>query len=171
MTAIETERLRLRRLDGADGAFVLDLLNQPSFLRYIGDRGVRTLDDACRYIEEGPAQSYARHGHGLLAVVPKGADAPAGICGIMRKDWLPDPDLAYAFLPQHWARGYAREAAAAVIAAARAAGTFARLVAVVTPDNEASTRVLERLGFGFERVVIDPQGDELRLFTLPLWRQ
>lgn len=168
MTSIETERLRLRALDRADGGFILDLLNQPSFLHYIGDRGVRTLDDARRYIEEGPAASYARHGHGLLAVVPKEADEPAGICGIMRKDWLPDPDLAYAFLPQHWSRGYAREAAAAVVAAARAAGSFARLVAVVTPDNDPSQRLLGRLGFAFERAVVDPRGDELQLFALHL---
>jgi RimJ/RimL family protein N-acetyltransferase len=168
MTSIETERLRLRVLDRADGAFILDLLNQPSFLQYIGDRGVRTLADACRYIEEGPATSYARHGYGLLAVVPKEVDEPAGICGIMRKDWLPDPDLAYAFLPRHWSRGYAREAAAAVVATARAAGSFPRLVAVVTPDNDPSTRLLEWLGFAFERAVVDPQGEELRLFVLPL---
>ena len=161
---LETERLRLRRLDEGDAGFILGLLNEPSFLRYIGDKGVRTEDDAVRYLREGPMASYARFGFGLNRVELKDGGEPAGICGLLKRDALPDPDVGFAFLPRFWSRGYAREAAAAVLAQARAGGRQ-RVLAITSPDNAASMAVLVRLGFRFDRLTLLP-GDsgEVRLF-------
>jgi [ribosomal protein S5]-alanine N-acetyltransferase len=163
--AIETERLLLRELGAGDAAFILDLLNQPSFLQHIGDRGVRTLGDARAYIADGPIASYREHGFGLFLVEVRESGASAGMCGLMRKPWLDAPDLAYAFLPQHWSRGYAREAAAAVLAQARVPWGIGRVTAVVTSGNAPSLRLLARLGFRFERTITDPTGTTLRLLS------
>lgn len=162
---IETERLLLRELEEGDAAFIVDLLNQRSFLEHIGDRGVRTLGDARAYIADGPIASYREHGFGLFLAVVREGGARAGMCGLMRKPWLDAPDLAYAFLPQHWSRGYAREATAAVLAHARVAWGVGRVTAVVTSENAPSLRLLERLGFKFERMIADPAGTSLRLLA------
>src|SRR5207245_8990901 len=131
-----------------DAPFVLGLLNEPSFIRNIGDRGVRTLDDARAYIATGPMASYVRFGFGLYVVELKALRIPIGICGILKRDELPEPDLGFAFLPAHWSQGYGLESATAIRDYAR--GTFAlpRLLAIVNPANEPSITLLEKLVFG-----------------------
>lgn len=146
---ITTERLELRPLsDGDDGdvAFILRLLNEPSFLQYIGDRGVRTLDDARAYIRNGPMAMYARYGFGLLCVEMADTHTRVGICGLLKRDTLPDPDIGFAFLPEHWGKGYALEAAGAVMAWGRREHGLTRILAINSPGNEASIRVLDKLG-------------------------
>lgn len=112
---IETERLLLCRLTGDDAPFILELLNQPSFLRYIGDKGVRTLDHAREYIRKGPADSYERRGFGLYLVKLRDGAVPIGICGLVKRDALEDVDVGFAFLPAFWSQGYALESASAVM--------------------------------------------------------
>jgi len=164
VTVIETARLRLREFTPEDAAFVLRLLNEPSFLRYIGDRGVRSLDDAKRYIADGPVAGYARFGYGLMRVERKSDGATVGMCGVLKRDALPDPDIGFSFLPEHWSQGYALESARAVMRHAREILGLGRIVAITTKDNEPSMRLLEKLGFRFERMI--PMGDEeLRLFA------
>ena len=107
---LETERLLLTHLDPADAAFILELLNEPSWLRFIGDKNVHSLDDARRYIENGPMAMYAAKGFGLYRVALKETDTPIGICGLIKRDTLPEPDIGFAFLPRAWGAGYAREA-------------------------------------------------------------
>jgi RimJ/RimL family protein N-acetyltransferase len=159
-----TERLRIRRLVEDDAPFILDLLNQPSFLRFIGDRGVRTEDDARGYIRSGPIESYREHGHGLYAVDLLETGVAIGICGLLKRPTLEDPDIGFAFLPAYWSKGYAMEAAHAVLAHADALG-LKRIVAITTVDNERSMRLLERLGFAFEGMVkTGEEGAEVRLF-------
>jgi [ribosomal protein S5]-alanine N-acetyltransferase len=169
MKVIETERLILRRLSTGDAAFILALLNQPSFLRFIGDRGVRSIDDARKYIRRGPLESYARLGFGLYRVELKDGRLPIGICGLIKRETLEAVDLGYAFLPQFWSKGYACEAAAAVVAYAREVLKLKRVLAIVAPDNERSIRVLEKVGMKFERLMIWP-GDskELKLYALEI---
>jgi len=162
--ALETGRLRLREFTANDAAFVLRLVNEPAFLRYIGDRGVRTLDDARRYIADGPAASHARHGHGLMLVVRKDDSLEVGMCGVLRRDTLPDPDIGFSFLPEHWSQGYALESARAVMHHARETLGLGRILAVTTVDNDPSIRLLGRLGFRFERMV-SLGSEELRLFV------
>jgi len=164
---LATSRLQLRRLTADDAPFILELLNEPSWIRFIGDRGVRTLDDARRYIAEGPVAMYERHGVGLLLVESKSDGDRLGMCGLLRRDALPDPDIGFAFLPRHWGKGYALEAAAAVLEHARTGLGFSRIVAITSIDNESSIRLLEKLGMAFQRVIRMPGEDEdLNLFAI-----
>jgi RimJ/RimL family protein N-acetyltransferase len=168
----ETARLALHRFTGADAAFLVELLNEPSFLRYIGDKGVRTEADACRYLETGPLASYARHGFGLLRVGLRESGEPVGMCGLLKRDWLPDADIGFAFLPRFWRRGYALEAASAVLAHARDGLGLKRVVAITSPDNAASIGLLGKLGFRFERMARPSDREpEVRLFGLDLKRE
>ena len=145
----ETERLRLRRLSADDAPFILELLNDPDFLRNIGDRGVRTEADARGYILDGPVASYERHGFGLYLVELPGS-GPIGISGLVRREALPGPDIGFAFLPAWRGRGYALEAAEAVRRHAAVECGLQRLLAIVSPGNTASRRLLEKIGFRFE---------------------
>ena len=163
-----TSRLALRRLTEADAPFMLRLLNEPSWLRFIGDRGVRTLDEAAAYLAKGPIDMYQRLGFGLLLVERTLDGAALGICGLIKRDTLPDVDLGFAFLPEHWGRGYAVEAAAAVLAAAARDAGLRRVVAITSLDNERSIRLLEKLGFRFDRLIGGPDGAQLRLFAVAL---
>jgi RimJ/RimL family protein N-acetyltransferase len=163
---IETERLVLAHLAERDAEFIRGLLNEPSFLRYIGDRGVRTTDDARRYILDGPVASYARYGYGLLRVGLKAGDTPIGICGVLRRDTLPEPDLGFSLLPAWWSKGYAHEAASAVMQQAHGPLGLGRILAITSVDNEPSIKLLRKLGFRFERMVrLGDDPTELRLFA------
>jgi RimJ/RimL family protein N-acetyltransferase len=163
---IETERLVLTHLANCDAEFIRGLLNEPSFLRFIGDRGVRTTDDACRYIQEGPVASYARYGYGLLRVGLKAADTPIGICGVLKRDTLPEPDLGFSLLPAYCSKGYAHEAASAVMRHARGELGVSRILAITSVDNESSIKLLGKLEFRFERMILlGEDSEELRLFA------
>ena len=169
MNVIETERLTLREVDEGDAAFVLELLNDPDFIRNVADRGVRTLEDARRYVAERFTAAYRRDGYGFWLVEPKDSGAPAGVCGLVKRDTLPGVDVGYAFLPAFRSKGYAFESASAVMAYARDVLGLRRIYAIVNPDNAVSIRVLEKLGLGFERMVsLSPDEPEVRLFTADL---
>lgn len=155
---LETSRLTLRLIRAHDAPFILRLLNEPSFLRFIGDRGVRTLDDARAYIENGPGASYARHGFGLWLAELRDSATPIGMCGLLKRDTLDDVDIGFAFLPAWWGQGFAHEAAAAVMDHARYSLGIARVVAIVSPENASSIRLLEKIGLTFGRR-IDLNGD------------
>jgi RimJ/RimL family protein N-acetyltransferase len=162
---IETDRLVLRRLSIDDAPFILELLNEPSFIRYIGDKGVRTLDDARAYIANQVA-SYERFGFGLYLTLRKEDDAAIGICGLVKRDSLEDADLGFAFLPTFWSHGYAVEAASAVMAYATSICQLPRVVAVTDPGNLASIKVLQKVGLRFIRMArLLADGPELKLFS------
>jgi ribosomal-protein-alanine N-acetyltransferase len=166
LLALETERLTLRRIGLDDAGFILDLLNEPSFLRHIGDKGVRTEDDARRHIQDGPLASYERFGFGLLLVERKDDGEPIGICGLLKREWLEDVDLGFALRPRFRGAGYAFEAASAVLAHARERLGRRRIVAITSLDNEPSIRLLARLAFRFERVArFTAEGPELHVFA------
>jgi RimJ/RimL family protein N-acetyltransferase len=166
MVIIETERLNLRKLSESDAGFILELLNQPSFLSNIGDKGVRNTDDAIQYILTGPITNYERYGYGQWLVELKDSGLPIGMCGLTKKDYLPDPDIGYALLQKFWSRGYAVEAASAVMDYCSRVLGLRRIVAVVNPDNEASIRVLEKIGLKFDRMVkLSEERREIKLFT------
>jgi RimJ/RimL family protein N-acetyltransferase len=153
---LETERLVLRWLMPDDAAFVHELMNDPGWIRHIGDRGIRSIEDARHYIDERLHAQCVRLGYGLNRVALRASDTPVGICGLVRRDWLDSPDLGYAFLPQYRGRGCATEAAAAMLEHARDVLGMGRIAAIVSPDNEDSIRVLERVGMKFERRVTPP---------------
>jgi ribosomal-protein-alanine N-acetyltransferase len=158
MIIASTPRLMIRRLAIEDAPFIVELLNEPSFLRFIGDRGVRTDDDARAYLAAGPLQSYADHGFGLCLVLLADSDTRIGICGLLRRAELDDAELGFALLPQFGGAGYAREAASAVLEHARVDLALTRVLAIVQPGNATSIRVLEGLGFSREQEI--ERGDD-----------
>jgi RimJ/RimL family protein N-acetyltransferase len=166
MVVFETDRLVLRRLTVEDAPFILRLLNEPSFLQHVGDRGVRNVADATHYMLSGPMASYDRHGFGLFLVELKESGAPIGICGLLKRDALDDVDLGFAFVPESWSKGYGFESASAVLAYARDTHHLRRVVAICSQENVASVSLLVKLGFYFERMVLMP-GDksEVKLFA------
>lgn len=169
MIVLETERLILRRLTIDDAPFILTLLNDPSFLRYIGDKNVRNLDDARNYILTGPVASYEKHGFGLYLVELKDTQTPIGLCGIIRREELPAPDIGFALLPEFWNKGLAFEAATAVLNYARDQLTLRRILAITSLDNEASIDLLQRLGLSFTRIMrLSAEREQVRLFTREL---
>ena len=165
----DTARLRLRELHADDAGFILELVNEPAWLRFIGDRGIRTLDAARDYILTGPVAMYRRLGFGLWLVASKESGLPLGICGLIQRETLADVDLGFAFLSAYYRRGYAFEAATATLAHARTALGLARVVAVVALDNEGSIRLLEKLGFGLERTIcLTADAPAIRLYAATL---
>jgi len=161
-----TSRLSLRRLTEEDAPFILGLLNEPSFVEFIGDRGVRTVDEARRYLLAGPIASYEQHGFGLYLVQLGEGDIPIGICGLLKREQLECPDIGFSLLPGYWSQGYALEAASAVMEYAREPLALGRLLAITSQHNERSARLLAKLGFTFERNIrMSPDGEELKLFA------
>ena len=162
---LETPRLTLRRLALDDAAFVTRLLNEPSFLANIGDRGVRNIGDAHRYLQSGPFAMYERFGFGLWHAARNADGASIGMCGLLKRDNLPDVDLGYAYLPEYWGHGLAFEAASATLQHAARKFGLRRVIAVVSPENTASIRVLEKVGMRFERMyAMNPAEPEVRLY-------
>ena len=149
--ALDTPRLALREFDEtADAPFVLRLLNEPSFIDFIGDRGVRTLDDARRYLREGPIASCRTHGHGLLRLALRDGGEPLGMCGLVRRDTLPMPDLGFALLPEAWGKGYVQEASRAVLEHGRATLGLTEVLAITSTHNARSMATLRTLGMALE---------------------
>lgn len=162
---LKTERLRLRWFTLEDAPFALKLLNEPAFLRFIGDKGVRDLDDARRYLENGPLASYRKFGFGLYAAELKESGVPVGMCGLISRDTLDDVDIGYAFLAAYRGLGYAFESGAATLTHGRDTFNLTRIVAITSPDNERSKRLLDRLGLVFEQTLIWSDGEPVSLYA------
>ncbi len=169
MKVLETDRLVLRRVTVDDSEFILELLNDPAWLRFIGDRGVRTLDGAREYILKSLVAMYERLGFGLYLTELKDGGLPIGICGLIKRDSLEDVDIGFAFLPEFRGAGYGVESASAVMAYGKNNFGLNRIVAITSPDNHDSARLLEKLGFKFERMLkLSDDGAEVCLFAVGL---
>ncbi|AKD54439.1 GNAT family N-acetyltransferase [Spirosoma radiotolerans] len=165
---IETERLLLDKFSIDDAPFILELLNMPSWIRFIGDRRVRTLADAENYIVGGALRSYEQHGFGPYQVKLKTNGVPVGLCGLFKRDTLNDPDIGFAFLPDYAGKGYGFEAATAVMNYAREVLGITHIVGITLPANEYSIRLLEKVGLRFDRMIsLGANGEESMLFTAP----
>jgi RimJ/RimL family protein N-acetyltransferase len=161
MTVLETERLIVRHLTTADAEFILRLVNEPSFIDNIGDRGIRSLEQATTYLIDGPIRSYERHGHGPYLTSLKASPSPTaiGICGLLKRDEFEDMDLGYALLPEFWSCGYAFEASVAILEFAHTSLRASRVLGLVSPENQRSIGLLEKLGFAFSELrQIKPDG-------------
>lgn len=164
-SVIDTPRLNLRELGIHDAPFILELLNDDGFLRFIGDKGVRTLADARDYILKGPLDSYRRHGFGLYLASLRLDGTPIGVCGLVKRDTLPDVDVGFAFLERHCSKGYASEAAKAILEYGREALGLNRIVAITALENHGSMAVLVKAGLRLERTIkLVEGGPELNLF-------
>jgi len=167
LIVIETQRLVLRRLDTGDARFILALVNEPSWLKYIGDKGVHTLEDAESYIRKGPVDMYERHGFGLYLVETRVGGESIGICGLIKRETLDDIDLGFAFLPRYWGDQYAFEASSGTLTHAKTLLGLSRIVAITSKDNDRSIKLLDRLGFRFERN-LQLAGEELNLYAIKI---
>ncbi|MEH6995738.1 GNAT family N-acetyltransferase [Neobacillus drentensis] len=166
MNVLETERLILRWLTTDDEAFILELLNEPSWIRYIGDKGVRTLEDAKNYILTGPLNMYSQLGFGLYLVERKQGKTPIGICGLLKRDTLENPDIGFAFLSKYQTRGYGFESASATLKYGHEQLHLKRILAITSMDNHGFSKLLEKIGMKFEGTIIFPNDtDELKLFA------
>lgn len=166
MFVMQTPRLILRLLTEDDAGFILDLLNQPSWLEFIGDRGVRNLDDARAYIKNGPLSMIEQHGFGLYLTELAIEKKPIGLCGLLKRDSLEDVDIGFAFHPDFWGQGYAREAAEACVNYACNKLGLKRLVAITLPTNLASISLLKGIGMEFEKEIRLAEDSEiLQLFA------
>ena len=166
MKILETERLILREIVESDDEFMLDLLNQPSFIKYIGDRNVRNLEQSREFIENRYRASYLDNGYGLYAVELKEDQTAIGICGFVKRNTLPDADIGFAFLPQFEKKGYAFESASAVMEYGRETLGLNRILAITSVDNESSGRLLEKLGFKLDGLITLPNDtEEIKLFS------
>ena len=169
MKILETERLILRHFAENDAEFILQLLNDPSFIHNIGDRKIRSLEGAKVYIQNVPVASYAKHGFGLYLVELKASGESIGMCGLIQRENLKDVDIGYAFLPKFWSKGYAVESALAVRDYARDVIGLKRIVGITNPDNFPSIGVLEKIGMKFEKMIkLSDEDIDLKLFAVDL---
>ena len=174
MKILETERLLVREVDAdVDAEFMLRLLNAPKFIQFIGNRNVNSVDQARDFIRDRYRKSYEEHGYGLYAVDLKAggngsAPEQVGICGFVRRDLLPGPDIGFAFLPEHERKGYGFESSQALLEYGRDTLKFTEVLAITTIDNETSGKLLEKLGFVMEKITEMPDGEKLKLFKIEL---
>ncbi|MFK4306546.1 MULTISPECIES: GNAT family N-acetyltransferase [Bacillus] len=163
MIVLETERLTLRWLDVKDAPFILELVNDPAWIQFIGDKGIKNLKDAKKYILNGPVDMYNKMGFGLYLVEQKENLTPIGMCGLIKRDSLEDVDIGFAFLEKFRSKGYGYESASAVIEYGVQKLRMKRIVAITSIDNAASGTLLEKVGLRFEKIISD-SGEDLKLF-------
>lgn len=170
--SLETSRLQIRWLDFDDAEFISQLVNDPDWIRFIGDKGVSNLDDARNYIKTGPMEMYRKHGFGLNRVALKENDKAIGICGILQRETLSEVDLGFAFLPDYRRQGYAFEASEAILEHGLTILGLQRIAAILSPQNMASANLLGKLGFSFEHnYQAEPDTDILDLYIMDMGNQ
>lgn len=166
MQILETERLILRQFTLDDAAFILELLNTPTWLQFIGDRGVHSIEDAENYLRNGSLKSYAENGFGFYAVVEKESKKAIGMCGLIKRDTLPDIDIGFAFLPNLISKGFGYEIASATLNYAFNVLKIKRIIAIVNPENEKSIGLIRKIGMQFEEMIkFGEEAKELMLFS------
>lgn len=167
-TIFETERLRLRTLNASDAVFFLRLVNDPSFINNIRDKGIRTIADAENAIQTAHRDVQERLGFSLYLVERKEDRQAIGLCGLVQRDELPGVDIGYAYLPEFGRRGYAYEANQGLLKYAKQVLSMRELLAIVSPHNLASSQLLEKLGFKFESNFTLAAGDTVKLYRCVL---
>ena len=169
---LETERLYLRRVTLDDTDLMLAVWNDPAFIRNVGDRGVRTAEQAGEAMKSGTLKLYEDYGYGPYSMVLKSDESQIGICGLFKRENLEDPDIGFAVLPDHCSRGYAGEAAFAVVAHARDDLGIHKLTAIVSPENAPSIGLIEKLGLSFDRMITMPgDEEEISLYSTALTQE
>ncbi len=163
---LETDRLVIRQLTLEDTSFVIELVNSPGWLRFIGDRNIKTDEQAKDYLENGPLKSYEQNGFGLYLVALKSNKTPLGMCGLIKRDTLPQPDIGFAFFPEFMGQGFAFEAANAIMTLATHTLKLPTVMAITLPENDRSRKLLEKIGLTFSRLFLSPTtNEELMLYS------
>ena len=162
---LETERLLLREFTTGDTAFILELVNSAGWLQYIGDRNIKSVEQAKAYLENGPIKNYRENGFGLCLVERKDDAKAIGMCGLLKREYLDTPDMGFAFLPEFNGNGYAYEIAIATVAYAKNKLKISTVSAITMANNEKSIKLLEKMGFSFKKTIFLPTGkEELQLY-------
>jgi RimJ/RimL family protein N-acetyltransferase len=167
MKILETKRLELHTLTLADDAFIYELVNSPGWLQYIGDRNIRSLDEARHYIQNVHLEMYQKLGYGLWKVSIKEDHYPIGLCGLLKRDFLDQPDIGFAILPQYYRQGYTLEAGQAVLQFAREALSISSVCAITAPGNKASQQLLTKMGLKFSEESDLPEVGRCAIFKVP----
>ena len=163
---IETERLILGKFTLKDAPFMLELLNTPDWLRFIGDRNVHTVEEAEQYLLNGYMKSYETHGFGFYAVMLKETQELIGMCGLIKRETLEDVDIGFAFLPKFMGKGYGFEAASATLYYAQNVLKLGKIIAIVNPENEVSIALIKKIGLRFEKMIqLSHKDIELMVFS------
>jgi len=166
---LETERLVIREFNLNDAEFIIQLVNNPTWIKFIGDRGVKTTEDAEKYLISGPLKSYAKYGYGLWAVIEKESKKPVGMCGLLKRDYLEYPDIGFAMMPEFAGNGFGYESAKATIDYAKNSLQLNILSAITVSHNVNSINLLNKLGLEFEKNIRIPNDkEELMLFNRSL---
>ena len=161
---LETERLLLRQFSITDTTFIIELVNSPGWLAFIGDRNIKTEKEAVEYLRNGPLKSYEVNGFGLSLVEMKNDMTPIGMCGILKRDSLENPDIGFAFLPEYMGRGFAFEIANATMTYAKNILKLPVILAITVPGNKRSIKLLEKIGLKFSRIISQNIDEQLMLF-------
>ena len=168
MTLIETSRLILCELKTEDAAFILKLYNDPDFILYIGDKSIRSIKDAEKFIKNGPKKSYKDYDHGLYLVQLQDSTS-IGICGLLKRENLDLPDIGFAILPNYRKMGFIYEASKAVIQDAKKRLLYDNIAAISSPNNNASANLLIKLGFKFKEIIrIDSDNKPTELYIIQI---
>lgn len=166
---LETERLILRELDIQDAQFMFQLLNSHGWIKYIGDRNIKSKEDAKEYIQKGPLVSYAANRFGLYAIELKESKLAIGVCGLLKREYLEFVDIGFALLPEYEAKGYAYEAVHACLCYSKSQLNISRFAAITLPTNNRSIQLLLRLGFTFNNnFIFESTNEELQLYSVNL---
>ncbi len=160
MQILETERLTLEEANMEDAGFFYTLLNTPTWLKYIGDRGIRSVADAEHYIQNSLIKSYRENGYGLYKMVLKSEGTPIGLCGLVNRETLSDPDIGFALLPKYEGKGYAYEAAFATLEFAKKQLQISTILAITSEQNAHSIRLIEKIGLVFYKKIRMKEGSE-----------
>ena len=164
-TILETQRLSLREFDRDDSDFILELVNSPNWLKFIGDKGVKTKEDAINYLENGPIKSYIENGYGLWLVLLKGSNIPIGMCGLVNREALADTDIGFAMLPGYEGLGYGFEIANATINYAKNSLGLDKIIAITVSSNISSIKLLNKIGLYFEKTLELSENDSVLVFS------
>ena len=162
---LSTERLQLREFNLADATFIIELVNSPKWLEFIGDRNITNIADAENYLNTGPINSYKENGFGLWHVALRQTNEPIGMCGLLKRDTLEHVDIGFAFLPQYVGQGYGTEIAQATLRYANSELRIGKVVAITDKKNIASQKLLNNIGLYFEKCIQSPEGETLSLFS------
>ena len=166
---LETERLRLREFTLDDAEFIIELMNSPGWLKFIGDRNINNTDQAIAYLENGPIKSYREKGFGLWLVETKDPERPIGMCGILKREHLINPDIGFAFLPVFTGKGFAFEAALATLNFAKQKLNFKTIFGMTVSENDSSIRLLEKIGMRFTHTsCLSGNNEELLIYSSDL---
>jgi RimJ/RimL family protein N-acetyltransferase len=166
---LETERLELRWMTLDDAPMMFAVWNDPAFMQFVGDRGIRTIDEAQTCMQQGPLHLYTEYGYGPFRVIHRDDGADMGVCGLYRRDGLDEPDIGFAFLPEFRGRGFGYEASVAVLDHARDDLKLPRVTAIVSPENSASIGLLEKLGLHYDKLMRLPGDDkDVSLYSIAL---